>query len=194
MKKELLEIRKKKKSKKPEFISQDSWKRKRIRKRWQRPKGFQSKMRLTKKGYRKLVSTGYGSPKEVYGLDISGLEKVTVNNLSDLNKIDKEAQGALISGKVGNKKRMEIINKAKELGITVLNFKDTEKFVKKVEEDMKNKKEKKTKRLEKKKATEKKKAPKKEEKKEAEKTETTEDTKKETEKKEKDKLLTKQTK
>ena len=89
MTKELLAQRKQQKAKKPEFISQDSWKRKRIRKRWQRPKGFQSKMRLSKKGYRKLVSTGYGSPKSVYGLDVSGLEKVTINTLSELTKLNK---------------------------------------------------------------------------------------------------------
>ena len=53
------------KKKKPKFIRQDAHKKGRLAKKWRKPKGLQSKMRLCKKGYRKRISKGYKSPKEV---------------------------------------------------------------------------------------------------------------------------------
>ena len=55
-KKDLLEFRKKIKAKKPNFIRQDAHKKGEIKKKWRRPKGLQSKMRLHKRGYRKSPS------------------------------------------------------------------------------------------------------------------------------------------
>ena len=52
---EKLELRKKIKAKKPNFVSQDTHKRKRIRPRWRKPRGWHSKIRLHKIGYRKMV-------------------------------------------------------------------------------------------------------------------------------------------
>jgi large subunit ribosomal protein L32e len=188
--KQALALRKKIKAKKPTFVSQDSHKRRRIKIRWNKPRGYQSKIRLHKRGYRKMVSTGYGSPKSVHGLHPSGLKSITVNSLSDLKNINKENQGILISGSVGNKKRLEIINKAKETGIAILNFKEVDKFVKKTEAALAKRKEEKAKKEERKKAAEKKKPVKKEEKpKLSEKL--SEEEKKEEEKKKKDKVLTK---
>ena len=63
----LLQLRKRIKAKKPNFVRQDSHKQKEVKKKWRKPKGMQSKMRLKKKGYRKSVSIGYGSPKKVNG-------------------------------------------------------------------------------------------------------------------------------
>ena len=207
MTKEHLALRKKIKAKKPTFISQDSWKRKRIRQRWQKPKGFQSKIRLGKKGYRKLVTTGYGSPKSVSGLHISGLEIKKINSESDLKNINKETQGIIISGSVGMKKKSALLKKAQEAEIKVLNIKDVNLFLTKAEEKLAKRKETKAKRQEKKKAAEKKKQEK--VKKEESKSELSEklsgaqttkesdlspEEKKDVDKKEKDKLLTKQEK
>lgn len=191
-KQDSLKLRKKIKAKKPKFVGQDTHKRKRIRPRWKRPKGMQSKMRLHRRGYRKSVTPGYGSPKIVKGLDASGLKIVNINSLKELEGIDKASQGIIISGSLGNKKRVEIIKKAKETGIKILNIKDTDVYVKNIEDKFKKKKEEKAKKV-KKKEEKKKKAEKekpKEEKGElAEKV--SEEEKKEAEKKERDKLLTK---
>jgi len=191
--KNLLELRKKLKNRKPKFIRQDSHKKKRVKFSWRRPKGLHSKMRLELKGYRRNVEIGWGSPKEVKGLSSDGLEKITVNNIDDLKKLDAKKQGALISGNVGLKKRLEILKEAEKLKIKILNIKNPEKYIKDAEEFLKNKKEEKAARAKEKekKKTEKKKETKKEEKTIEEKVELTDEEKKEKDKEEKDKLLTK---
>lgn len=179
----LLELRKKIKNKKPFFLRQDAHKKPKLGIKWRKPKGIHSKMREKRKGYRRIVSKGYGAPKNVRGLDKSGLKPIKVSSIKDILKINKETEGAIISKNLGQRKKIVVINKLKESGIKVLNI-DIEKYLKKVEESLQEKK-KKTEVKEKKK-----KAEAKEEKKLAEKIQTEEE-KKQAEKKEKDKLLTK---
>lgn len=195
----LLDLRRAAKKRKPDFIRKDYHKKKRLGTKWVRPRGLQSKLRLRKKGHRKVVTTGYGSPKEVRGLDRSGLERVIVENKNQIERIDPKKQGIVISSKVGLKKRLEIIKTASEKKVIILNIKDTAKYQKDAEDRMKEKKEKKEKRKKKKEDKEKKKKQEKKEEKSIEKTLTEEEKqeeekkKKEEEKKEKDKLLIKRT-
>ena len=187
----LLEKRKAIKAKKPKFVRQDSHKIKRVGRKWRRPKGIDSKIRLRLKAYHKHVEMGYGSPKEVKGMDKSGLMAVIVANAKELEGVDKGKEGAVISSSVGRKKRVGILNKAKELAIKILNIREPEKYIEKVQQELKLRKEKKGKREKKKterKEKEKKKT--KDEDKLAEKI-MTEEEKQEQEKKEKDKILTK---
>lgn len=51
----------------------------------------------------------------------SGYEEVLVYNPKDLEKIDPKRQAARIASRVGRRKRQEILEKAEELGIVVLN-------------------------------------------------------------------------
>ena len=107
--------------------------------------------------------------------------------------IKKEKQGVLISGSVGLKNKVILLNQIKKLGLIVLNVKDVDKFIKSVEEKLQKRKErrksmKKSKEEKVKKAEEKKKA---KEKPGIEKKVLSEEEKKKEEKKEKDKLLTK---
>ena len=180
----LLAVRKKAKSRKPNFVRQDVLKKPGLGKGWRRPKGLQSKLRYNKRGKGKNISSGYRSPRAVRGLDGSGKEMVTITNSKDLEGLDIKKHSLLLSSTLGNKKRIQILKKAKELGLKVLNFKNPDEFVKKVEDILVSKK--KSKEFVKKEA-EKKKETKKEEKL-AEKVDG--ETKKEGEKKEKDKLLT----
>ena len=187
-KKELLGLRKKIKNKKPNFNRQDAHKRIKLDKRWRRPKGLQSKMRLKLSGYRKSISTGYGSPKEIKDFDKSGLKIKLISAINALNDINPKEEGIIIASNVGFKKRKEIIKKAKEKEITILNVKDIETWIKVSEEKLEKKKEKRKQKLDKR--TEKKKElEKKKEEKLAEKL--TEEEKKKKEKEEKDKILTK---
>jgi large subunit ribosomal protein L32e len=188
--KELLEIRKEIKRRKPVFVMQDAHKMKRLKPHWRKPRGIDSKIRLNLKGYNTAVEVGYGSPKEVRGLDRSGLEPIIVANALDVERLDNLKQGAIISGTVGNKKKIEIIKKAKELNVTILNLKQPDKFAEKVAEDLKKRKEEKTNR--KKKKEERKEQEKKKERKDelADKV-LTEEEKAEADKKDKEKLLTK---
>lgn len=193
----LLELRKQIKRKKPRFIRQDKKKKALARsKKWRRPRGIDSKVRLNIRGYSKGISIGYGSPKKVKELHKSGLKIILVSSLADLDKINKEKEGAMIKGSVGKRKKVDLVKKAKEKGIKILNLKDPDQFLKAVEENMKKKKEVKKKLTEKKekKVKELKEKAKEKEEKEglADKIQTEED-KKEEDKKEKDKLLTKRT-
>ncbi|GIU69290.1 MAG: hypothetical protein KatS3mg002_0526 [Candidatus Woesearchaeota archaeon] len=150
-KKELLAVREKIKSKKPEFLQQDYHKKKRLSKRWKRPTGIQSKMRHQFKGYRRRVKQGWRSPVEVRGYHKKGVEPVLIKNLSDLNNVTKD-QGIIIAKTIGTKKKLEILKKAEELKLMVLNIK-LEEFFKKVDTQKKKKEEEKKERSEKKKKT-----------------------------------------
>ena len=108
--------------KKPWFRRQQWWQYAKLRhKSWRRPRGIHSKMRRHY-GYRPpVVRIGYSSPKLVRGLHPSGFKEVLVYNASQLNGIDASKEAIRIAHSVGRKKRMEIIEKADELGIKVLN-------------------------------------------------------------------------
>ncbi len=173
-----LELRKKIKAKKPEFLRQDSHKKGEISNNWRKPKGLQSKMRLHKKGYRRSVEIGWKSPADVKGLHSNGLMPVNVSNISQLDLIKKETHGVVVSKTVGMKKKADILQKAKDLSLTVLNA-DIDAYLVSVKEKIEKKKE-----IKKAKEKKVKEAPKKEKKPEVkEKTE-------EEKKKEKDKILT----
>ena len=89
---------------------------------WRRPTGRDNKMREKRKGYPAVVSIGYKSKDKK--------EIVVVNNLKDLEKVKVEE---IMVGKVGKKKRQEIIAKANEMKIKILNRSLKEKSEKKDE-------------------------------------------------------------
>jgi large subunit ribosomal protein L32e len=149
-------------------------------------------MRLGKKGHRKKPSQGYRSPKLVRGLHKTGLKLVRVCSLKELEAVPKDA-GVIVSSSIGQKKRLEIIKRAEQRKINIINIK-VDEFLKRVEKKKAEKKEeKKEEKLEKR--VEKKKEEKEEVKKEKkieekEEKELTDQERKETKKKEKDRLLT----
>ncbi len=113
--------RRKLKAKKPVFLAQDVHKKKRLEKKWKKPKGLQSKMRLQKKGHRKVVSVGWKSPREVRGLSREGLQQVRIETLSQLENIDNKSQGIIISSKLSIKKKYDLLLEAEKKNIVVLN-------------------------------------------------------------------------
>ena len=119
-KKELLELRKGIKKKKPTFLRRNHNTKKRLSKNWRKPKGLHNKMRLNKKGYAKTLRHGYGSPALVKDLDYkTGLMPVIVHNKNELLALTKD-QGALISSTVSAKKKLELIKVAQEKNIKIL--------------------------------------------------------------------------
>tara|TARA_Y100000031_G_scaffold106119_1_gene116878 strand:- start:1653 stop:2216 length:564 start_codon:yes stop_codon:yes gene_type:complete len=180
---ELLELRKQIKSKKPNFIRQDYHKKKRLGKKWRRPKGLQSKIRLKFRGRAKKVSLGYGSPRKARHMHKSGLKPFIVKSAADLERSNPKENILIIASPLGDKKRISIMRKAKEGGFTISNFKDPEGYITKIEDKIRLRKELK-------KGKGKKKEVKAEEKKEKL-TEKAEEDKKGAEKREKDKVLTK---
>ena len=119
--KKLVELREKVKSKKPEFRRQESWRYKRVKENWRRPRGIDSKMRRKVKGWPATVNIGYRGPKLARGLHPSALREVLVYNPDDLREINPETEAIRIAHTVGARKRAEILSRARELGIHVLN-------------------------------------------------------------------------
>ncbi len=193
MEKKLLH-RRKLKAKKPKFLAQDVHKKKRLKEKWKRPKGLQSKMRLQKKGHRKVVSVGWKSPKEVRGLSREGLEQIRVENIKALENINPKTQGIIISSKLSIKKKYEIILEAEKKGIVVLN-RNVKALKERLELKIKAKTEKKNKKTAKETAVKKesKKTETKESKEKAKETENTKDAKEKQTKEEKQSEKTKQT-
>ena len=116
-----------KKRKKPKFLRQGTKNLKRLGKKWRRPRGSQSKLRKYKIARGSMPNPGYGSPKSIRGLHPSGYEDVLVYNTNQLEKLDSKKQACRIASTVGKKKRLEIMKKASELKIKVLNPLKTEK-------------------------------------------------------------------
>jgi large subunit ribosomal protein L32e len=118
---ESLAARKKVAQTRPRFIRQESWRYDRLAENWRKPKGKDNKMRKQKSGMPALVKVGYRSPKAARGLHPSGYRDNLVHNITELAKLDPKRDAARIAHTVGKKKRIDIINKALQLGIKVLN-------------------------------------------------------------------------
>jgi large subunit ribosomal protein L32e len=118
-----LKVRARAKNKKPKFVRAESWRFDRFSESWRRPRGLDNKIRRKIKGWPPGPSTGYKGPKIARGLHPSGYREVIVYNVADLSTIDVATQAARIGHTVGKRKRAEIIAKAKELNIKILNIK-----------------------------------------------------------------------
>ena len=110
--------------KKPKFLRTDWHKKIRLGKgvkknqKWHGAKGRHNKFRLNRKGRGVRPRVGWGAENESKGF-VAGVEAVRVENLKDLSSVKKGA--GIIIGKVGMKKRKEILGKAKEMRLQVLN-------------------------------------------------------------------------
>ncbi len=105
----------------PKFVRWLSVSLKRVKSPWRRPKGINSKILEKRKGKLPMPTVGYGAPKEMRYLHPSGFKETIVNNLKDLGRINIEKEAVKIASAVGKKKRSEILKKAGEMKIRVLN-------------------------------------------------------------------------
>jgi large subunit ribosomal protein L32e len=105
--------------KKPKFLRQNWRSYKRLRKtRWRKPRGIHSKMRRWERGKGKLPSPGYGSPLRY--MHPSGFREILVHNVKELDKVDEKI-AVKIAHAVGKRKRQDILKKAEEKKVKVLN-------------------------------------------------------------------------
>jgi large subunit ribosomal protein L32e len=141
--KELIEVRKTLKAKKPEFLRQNALIKKKVSRSYRKPRGCSSRMRTSLAGYPPKVSQGYQSPKLVKGLNNDGLKIVIIDSLNKLNKVDKVKDIVVISSKVGNKKALALYSEAKKLGLKVENYDDNKSG--KIKSDFEKRKELRTK-------------------------------------------------
>lgn len=117
----LLKVRKKQKAKKPNFVQTDLHKKKRLKNTWRRPKGLHNKKRRHILGKGEMARVGYGSPVAVKGLHPSGFQDVLMSRVQDLDELDPSTQAVRIARTVGQRKRMDIVKKARSLGLKILN-------------------------------------------------------------------------
>ena len=107
--------------KKPDFKRQEWFRYKKLGVKWRKPKGKTSKTRRYEKGKPARPSIGYRSPKETRGLHPSGYWDILVCNIKELENLDPATQVGRISSTVGKRKKEVMLEKAKELGIKILN-------------------------------------------------------------------------
>lgn len=88
---------------------------------WRRPKGIHSKMKRGLKRRSPVVDIGYRGPAKVRDYHPSGFREVLVHNVDGLESVDPKVEAVRIGGTVGTRKRLEIQERADDLGIRVLN-------------------------------------------------------------------------
>lgn len=109
------------KARKPKFVRQESWRYARIDGSWRRPKGVTSKMRIGLRGWPRRVSVGYKMPASLRYLHPSMFVEVMVHNAKDLEGLNPEKNVIRIGHTVGERKRVTIMDRARVLGVRVLN-------------------------------------------------------------------------
>lgn len=121
-KERLLELRHEMNVKRPSFRRVESWRYKRVKDSWRKARGIDSKTRKKKKSGVKSPSTGYRGPKKVRGLHPSGFKEVRIFTINDLEDLNKREHVIKISSKIGLKKRMILVEEARNRGLKVLNI------------------------------------------------------------------------
>lgn len=138
--KELLKVRSLIKRRKPTYTRQQTNQFAKFAKDgWRKPKGYQSKMRLRRRGHKGMPTVGFGSPKEVKGLNKAGFKEVVVKNIEDLKKVNTKEEIAVIGRTVGAKKKVAILEEAKKLKVNFANVFDVDGTIKSLTKEPKKK-------------------------------------------------------
>ncbi|KAL6721557.1 Scaffold-type E3 ligase [Lecanora helva] len=90
---------------------------------WRKPKGIDNRVRRRFKGQAAMPSIGYGSNKKTRHLMPSGHKAFVVHNPRDVDLLlmHNKTFAAEISHAVSSRKRVDIVAKAKQLGVKVTN-------------------------------------------------------------------------
>lgn len=121
-KQRLLKVRELKKSQKPSFVRVESWRHKMVKPSWRKSRGIDSKTRRKTKNGVVSPDSGFQGPKKVRDLHPSGLEDILVFKIDDLKDLSPKKHAVRISAKIGTKKKLEIIEIARERNFRILNM------------------------------------------------------------------------
>ncbi|KAL1989951.1 hypothetical protein VTN49DRAFT_7148 [Thermomyces lanuginosus] len=105
------------------FIRFQSDRFKRVGEAWRKPKGIDNRVRRRFKGTIAMPSIGYGSNKKTRHMMPSGHKAFLVHNAKDVELLlmHNRTYAAEIASAVSSRKRVEILAKAKALGVKVTN-------------------------------------------------------------------------
>jgi large subunit ribosomal protein L32e len=105
------------------FLRHQTDKFKKMGQTWRRPHGIDSRVRRRFKGARPMVKIGYGSNNKTKHLMPNHFLKFVVHNAKDLDVLlmQNKKYAAQIAHAVSSKKRKEIIDRASQLDIKVIN-------------------------------------------------------------------------
>ncbi|KAK0711374.1 ribosomal protein L32e [Lasiosphaeris hirsuta] len=97
----------------------------RVGAKWRKPKGIDNRVRRRFKSNLALPSIGYGSNKKTRHMMPSGHKAFLVSNLNDIELLlmHNKTFAAEIAHNVSSRKRVDIIARAKQLGVKVTNSK-----------------------------------------------------------------------
>lgn len=131
--KRLMELRKKINKKRPSFRRVESWRYKRVKDSWRKARGIDSKTRKKKKSGVKSPTVGYRGPKKVRGLHPSGYKEMNITTKEDLSNLNKKKHAIKISGTLGAKKRISLIDYCQKRGFKILNLGISQKEIESLE-------------------------------------------------------------
>ncbi|KAG8905429.1 60S ribosomal protein L32 [Tulasnella sp. 403] len=99
----------------------DRWDR--VKTNWRKPRGIDNRVRRRFKGSLPMPKIGYGSDKRTRFLMPDGLRRYLVKDVQsvDVLLMHNKDYGVEIARTVGGRKRLQIIERAKALGLKVVN-------------------------------------------------------------------------
>jgi len=111
------------KKRKTTFFRHQSDRFMRVSRSWRKPKGIDNRVRRRFKGTLTMPSIGYGSNKKTRHMMPSGHKAFLVQNTKDVELLlmHNRTYAAEIASAVSSRKRVEILAKAKSLGVKVTN-------------------------------------------------------------------------
>ena len=121
-KQRLLRVRAQQNRTRPAFPRYESWRYKRLHPPWRRPRGIDNKTRQKVKQGLVMPETGYFNPRAVKGLHPTGLKDVLVISKKDLEGLSPKVHGIRISRRLGARKKLALIEYAREAGFRILNI------------------------------------------------------------------------
>ncbi len=110
------------KKSKPKFNVPNAGFKKRVKERWRKPRGTDSKKRVRFAFAGASPRIGYKNASEIRGMHPSGVFEVLVHNANELRALSaKEKLAARLAAGIGKRKKEEMRKIAAEMKITLLN-------------------------------------------------------------------------
>ncbi len=105
----------------PSFQRMNIHSKKRVKNKWRKPRGIDSKQRQKLKAYGAIPDIGYRTANAERGLRSNGLKEVLVSNAKQLVGLDAVKNCIRFSATLGKKKKTQLEKIAKEKKLKMVN-------------------------------------------------------------------------